>query len=382
MDSLPAPLIPPEVDLRDFQFMPIVIGRLFGSDFHSHATDSEWRAGVTLWLKAWHQLPAGSLPDDDVSLCRLAELGRDLDEWRRIKAGALRGWVKCSDGRLYHRVVCAEALDAWKHKLARVERTRKATEERERRRNESAAVERNEQRDVKRDDTRYVHQGTGTGTVRSQDPPLTTSGPPKGGSPPKATKFTKPLPAEVTAYAATLGYTLDGAAFCDHYESKGWLIGKSPMRSWKAAVRTWKHHENHHQPGNGGAKPSVRENRTDVVNRLLRELGTGGVEAPGPPVRPALDGELADNGGGDGGDAGDLGLWPGRPVGRGLAPGPGGTDGARGPVATVPAGATRPVPAQGRGRLPPALPGLAEAALEPGGGDGGDPGDALSAGWH
>ncbi len=35
MDSLPAPLIPPEVDLRDFQFMPLVIGRRFGSDFHS-----------------------------------------------------------------------------------------------------------------------------------------------------------------------------------------------------------------------------------------------------------------------------------------------------------------------------------------------------------
>ena len=30
--------------------------------------------GGTLWLKSWDQVPAGSLPDDDVDLCRLAEL--------------------------------------------------------------------------------------------------------------------------------------------------------------------------------------------------------------------------------------------------------------------------------------------------------------------
>ena len=32
---------------------------------------------MTLWLKAQDQVPAGSLPGDDVELCRLAELGRD-----------------------------------------------------------------------------------------------------------------------------------------------------------------------------------------------------------------------------------------------------------------------------------------------------------------
>jgi hypothetical protein len=30
----------------------------------------------------------------------------------------------------------------------------------------------------------------------------------------------------------------------DHYEANGWLVGgKSPMRDWKAAVRTWEHNE-------------------------------------------------------------------------------------------------------------------------------------------
>lgn len=71
MVDLPAPPIPAEADLRDFAFMPIDINRLFGSAFHARSTDAEWRAGVTLWLKSYHQVPAGSLPEDDIELCRL-----------------------------------------------------------------------------------------------------------------------------------------------------------------------------------------------------------------------------------------------------------------------------------------------------------------------
>lgn len=52
--------------------------------------------------------------------------------------------------------------------------------------------------------------------------------------------FSKPTASEVTAYAESLGYPLDGQQFCDYYESKGWLVGKAPMKDWQAAVRTWK----------------------------------------------------------------------------------------------------------------------------------------------
>src|SRR5215204_6616482 len=106
-----APLTPAECDLRDFAFMPLDIVRLFGSEFHALANDTEWRAGVTLWLKSFHQVPAGSLPNDDVALARLAEFGRDLRSWKKVKTGAMRGWRLCSDGRLYHPVV-AEKVKA------------------------------------------------------------------------------------------------------------------------------------------------------------------------------------------------------------------------------------------------------------------------------
>ena len=48
----------------------------------------------------------------------LAEFGRDVRGWRKVSAVALHGWVLCSDGRLYHRVVAEKALEAWMSKLA------------------------------------------------------------------------------------------------------------------------------------------------------------------------------------------------------------------------------------------------------------------------
>lgn len=112
-----APLTPVDSDLRDFPYMPVDVVRLFGSAFHASATDDAWRAGVTLWFKAWHQVPAGSLPDDDTQLARLAELGRDVKGWKKLKDQALHGWQRCDDGRLYHRVVAEKVLEAWLEKL-------------------------------------------------------------------------------------------------------------------------------------------------------------------------------------------------------------------------------------------------------------------------
>jgi hypothetical protein len=53
-------------------------------------------------------------------------------------------------------------------------------------------------------------------------------------------KFIKPTAEEVDIYAKEINFKLDGSYFLDHYESNGWLVGKNPMKDWKAAVRTWK----------------------------------------------------------------------------------------------------------------------------------------------
>ena len=53
-------------------------------------------------------------------------------------------------------------------------------------------------------------------------------------------RFVKPSALEVTEYAKTISFDLDGQTFLDHYEANGWMRGKSKIVNWKAAVRTWK----------------------------------------------------------------------------------------------------------------------------------------------
>ncbi len=59
--------------------------------------------------------------------------------------------------------------------------------------------------------------------------------------PPAKTKkrFVKPTLEEVEAYIKEKGYNIDAEHFIDYYESKGWTVGKNPMKDWKAAVRNW-----------------------------------------------------------------------------------------------------------------------------------------------
>ena len=52
-------------------------------------------------------------------------------------------------------------------------------------------------------------------------------------------RFIIPTPEEVQAYCDERKNGILGQQFCDFYSSKGWKIGKEPMKDWKAAVRTW-----------------------------------------------------------------------------------------------------------------------------------------------
>jgi Protein of unknown function (DUF1376) len=100
-----APPIAPDVDLSALPIFPLLRRRLFRSEFHLKATDAEWRAGLTLWVRSWEQDPTGSLPNDDKQLQQLAGLARQWHKWHRVKAMALHGWYVCDDGRLYHDTV-------------------------------------------------------------------------------------------------------------------------------------------------------------------------------------------------------------------------------------------------------------------------------------
>jgi len=55
----------------------------------------------------------------------------------------------------------------------------------------------------------------------------------------KNKKFVPPSVEEVRAYIAEKGMNVDAEKFWNFYESKGWIIGRSSMKSWKAACKTW-----------------------------------------------------------------------------------------------------------------------------------------------
>ena len=188
MTTHPAPMVPAEVDLRDFGFMPLDVRTLLTSSLWIKAKRDPRvaHAAVSLWCECWHQVPAASLPDDDEVLAELARC--DAKEWARIKDRALLHFVACSDGRLYHRHVAKKALESWDAKQAQRARTKAATEAKRKRaasanRDDQRDDARNGQRDDHRDGDRDVHQGTGTGTVKGISP-VVPDGDAHAGEPP------------------------------------------------------------------------------------------------------------------------------------------------------------------------------------------------------
>jgi uncharacterized protein YdaU (DUF1376 family) len=207
--ALPAPLVPAEVDLTDFGFMPLEVRKLLSSSLWIKAKKDPrlGHAAMSLWCEAWHQVPCASLPDDDEVLADLARC--DEKEWKRIKDRVLVNFIKCADGRLYHETVAKKAVESWAAKIAQRARTKAATEareakkrerdeqhdvsrndERDESRNDERDESRNDERDESRNDERDVHQGIGIGRVKGQGDLLSEANA-SGAAPPSPESMTK-----------------------------------------------------------------------------------------------------------------------------------------------------------------------------------------------
>ena len=79
-----------------------------------------------------------------------------------------------------------------------------------------------------------------TSTSTSASPSSSASAPLPG--PPGAghTGFIPPTKEQVWEYCRQHRIGVDPGRFVDYYASVGWMIGRSPMRDWKAALRSWK----------------------------------------------------------------------------------------------------------------------------------------------
>jgi len=121
--ELPDPLVQSNIDLKGFSGFMLDVDRLLASELVALAKPEEIAAALMLWCRAWKQSPPASLPDDDKILSAFSGAGKN---WPKVKNMALRGFVKCNDGRLYHRVLSDEAKKAWERRQKYRSRSKKA----------------------------------------------------------------------------------------------------------------------------------------------------------------------------------------------------------------------------------------------------------------
>ncbi len=124
--SLPSPLVAANVDVRDLDGFMLNVERLMASELVALSSHEVVGACLFLWCRAWKQKPAASLPDDDRVIAAYSRL--PAARYRKLKAEILRGFTKCSDGRLYHRVLAEEATRAFGRKTTYLGRREKDAE--------------------------------------------------------------------------------------------------------------------------------------------------------------------------------------------------------------------------------------------------------------
>lgn len=92
-------------------------------------------------------------------------------------------------------------------------------------------------------------EGTDPNIKKNKEVKNTPYNPPQGDEGVSVSKrFVPPTPEEVNAYCRERNNGIDGNEFCDFYTSKGWKVGKNPMKDWKAAVRTWERSRKQNAP--------------------------------------------------------------------------------------------------------------------------------------
>ena len=70
----------------------------------------------------------------------------------------------------------------------------------------------------------------------------------------------------------------DAIGFIDYYESKGWKIGSSPMKDWKATVRRWSRNQS----------PRQKNESTSVL-----QMGLSAISSDFAPSKPQKTVNLA-----------------------------------------------------------------------------------------
>ena len=85
-----------------------------------------------------------------------------------------------------------------------------------------------------------------------------------------SSRFQKPTIEEIRQYCLEKGYNVDAEQFFNFYESKGWVVGKSPMKNWRASVSTWNKREKEVAPRKRESrKESAFEHNLKVMDQMF-----------------------------------------------------------------------------------------------------------------
>lgn len=87
---------------------------------------------------------------------------------------------------------------------------------------------------------------------------------------PKNKRFSPPSVEEVQAYCEERKNHVNPVRFVDFYTMKGWMVGKNPMKDWKAAVRTWEQRENRTGPN----VIKISDKHDDLDDEISKILGS------------------------------------------------------------------------------------------------------------
>ena len=106
---------------------------------------------------------------------------------------------------------------------------------------------------------------------------------------PARKRFVKPELEEIREFCFEKKINIDVDRFFNYYESKGWKVGVSPMKDWKAAVRNWAKNDSlYSRPGSTRISSDTSaqvlqnytapETETDVESNLAEIQGVNNAE--------------------------------------------------------------------------------------------------------
>jgi len=83
-------------------------------------------------------------------------------------------------------------------------------------------------------------------------------------------KFIIPSILEIKNYCNERKNSVDPEKFFNFYQSKGWLVGKSKMKDWKACIHTWEKSSKENQQLQTGKilQPKTEEKKQNLLDRL------------------------------------------------------------------------------------------------------------------